>query len=425
MVLIGHAGKIVFRQAFGLRKLAGEPGLDGSPARAEPMTEDTIFDLASLTKGVATTTAFLQLYEHGLVRIDEPVQTYLPDFNPTNDPRRSQVTLRMLLTHTSGITGDFEPGRSVGLGPADKTEGIRRARSPRGWSSAPVRSFTTPTSTSSSSVRFLKITGEPLDVYVPDNVFAPLGMSDTHYLPAAKVCGPHQVRGTAVALGQYAPWVGECPAGTWSTALLARIAPTAHDEDTPGVNPDYDHLLRGTVHDPTARRMGGVAGSAGVFSTAQDVGRYAQDLLDRLAGRPSPFPLAQSTLELMTTPQQPGHNSGQLEAANNAAREAIQKTPNTTDPMLAPSYPAITGQDLRGFGWDIDTVQSRPRGMMFPIGSFGHTGFTGVTLWMDPGSDTYVVVLANVIHQRGGPPIASLSGDVATVTARALHLYGN
>ncbi|MDT5108419.1 MAG: hypothetical protein QOE20_309, partial [Mycobacterium sp.] len=83
------------------------------------------------------------------------------------------------------------------------------------------------------------------------------------------------------------------------------------------------------------------------------------------------------------------------------------------------------GQDLRGFGWDIDTVQSRPRGMIFPIGSFGHTGFTGVTLWMDPGSDTYVVVLANVIHQRGGPPIASLSGDVATVTARALHLYAN
>jgi CubicO group peptidase (beta-lactamase class C family) len=171
--------------------------------------------------------------------------------------------------------------------------------------------------------------------------------------------------------------------------------------------------------------MGGVAGSAGVFSTTQDVGRYAQDLLDRLAGRPSPFPLAQSTLELMTTPQQPGHNSGQLEAANNAAHKAIQNTPNTTDPMLAPSYPAIAGQDLRGFGWDIDTVQSRPRGMIFPIGSFGHTGFTGVTLWMDPGSDTYVVVLANVIHQRGGPPIASLSGDVATVTARALHLYAN
>ncbi len=80
-------------------------------------------------------------------------------------------------------------------------------------------------------------------------------------------------------------------------------------------------------------------------------------------------------------------------------------------------------QDLRGFGWDIDTDHSRPRGMIFPIGSFGHTGFTGVTLWIDPRSDTYVIVLANVIHQRGGPPIAGLSGDVATVTGRALHLY--
>ena len=425
VVLVGHAGKIVFRQAYGSRKLAGEPGLAGSPAPAEPMTVDTLFDLASLTKSVATTTAFLQLYEQGLIRIDEPVQTYLPDFNPTDDPRRSQVTLRMLLTHTSGIAGDLSLDGPWGLGPADKAEGIRRALAAR-VEFGPGEIF------HYSDINFIilgalleKISGEPLDVYVPNNVFAPLGMSDTHYLPAAKVCGPHQIWGTAIALGPYAPWVGECPAGTWSTALLARIAPTAHDEDTPGINPDYDHLLRGTVHDPTARRMGGVTGSAGVFSTVQDVGRYAQALLDRLAGRPSPFPLAQSTLELMTTPQQPGHNSGQLEAANNAAREAIRKTPSTTDPLLAPNYPAIAGQDLRGFGWDIDTDQSRPRGMIFPIGSFGHTGFTGVTLWMDPGSDTYVVVLANVIHQRGGPPIAKLSGDVATVTARALHLYGN
>ncbi len=425
VVQIGHAGKIVFRQAFGTRKLAGEPGLGGSPAPAEPMTDDTLFDLASLTKSVATTTAILQLYERGLVRVDEPVQTYLPDFNPTNDPRRALVTLRMLLTHTSGIAGDLSLDGPWGLDPADKTEGIRRALA--AWVVfGPGEIF------HYSDINFIilgtlveKITGDPLDIYMQDNVFAPLRMIDTHYLPAAKACGPHQIRGTAVALGQYAPWVGECPAGTWSTELLARIAPTAHDEDTPGINPDYDHLLRGTVQDPTARRMGGVAGSAGVFSTAQDVGRYAQALLDRLAGRPSTFPLAQSTLGLMTTPQQPGHNSGQLEAANNAAREAIQQTPNTTDPLLAPNYPAIAGQDLRGFGWDIDTVQSRPRGIIFPIGSFGHTGFTGVTLWMDPGSDTYVVVLANVIHQRGGPPIAKLSGDVATVTARTIHLYGN
>lgn len=189
--------------------------------------------------------------------------------------------------------------------------------------------------------------------------------------------------------------------------------------------PHYGRLIRGTVHDPTARRMGGVAGSAGVFSTAGDVGRYCQALLDRLAGRPSTFPLKRATLELMTSPAQPGHNDGQLKAANDAARLAIEKTSNSTDPLLAPGYPAIAGQNLRGLGWDIDTELSKPRGMLFPIGSFGHSGFTGVTLWLDPGSDTYVVVLANVIHQRGGPPIVRLSGHIATVAARMLDLYRN
>lgn len=427
VVQIGHAGQIVFRQAFGARKLDGEPGLDGSPAPAEPMTEDTIFDLASLTKSVATTVAFLQLYEKGLVRLDEPVQTYLPDFNRADDPRRAQVTLRMLLTHTSGIAGDLSLDAPWGLDPADQAEGLRRALG--AWVVFPPGELF-----HYSDINFIlvgaiveKITGAPLDTYVPANVFAPLGMSDTRYLPAAKACGPHQIIGTAIALGGDPPWAGSCPAGTWSTELLARIAPTARDNDNwadPGKNPDFDHLLRGTVHDPTARRMGGVAGSAGVFSTVDDMGRFAQALLDRLAGRPSPFPLTQSTVATMTSPQQPGHHDGQLEAANDATRHAIETASDTTDPLLAPNYPAIAGQDLRGLGWDIDTAHSRPRGMLFPIGSFGHTGFTGTTLWLDPGSDTYIVVLANVIHQRGGPPIAKLSGEIATMTARALHLYG-
>jgi CubicO group peptidase (beta-lactamase class C family) len=195
---------------------------------------------------------------------------------------------------------------------------------------------------------------------------------------------------------------------------LPRIAPTALDEESradPSTNPDYGYLLRGTVHDPTARRMGGVAGNAGVFATAHDVGSYAQALLDRLAGRPSTFPLQAAPLELMTTPQQPGHTARQLEAANKAAR--------TTN------YPAIRGQDLFGFGWDIDTGFSRPRGTVFPVGSFGNTGFTGTTLWMDPGSDTYVVLLSNSIHLRGSPPISDLRGEVATAAARALRLYGS
>jgi CubicO group peptidase (beta-lactamase class C family) len=430
VIVIGHGGKVVFHEAYGSRKLAGEPGLDGSPAPAEPMTEDTIFDMASLTKSLATATAVMQLYEQGKVQFDDPVQRYLPDFNAANDPQRAEVTVRMLLTHTSGETGDVDLKDPWGLDGADKTEGIYRALSTP-LESGPGERFRY------SDINFIllgalieKVTGEAEDVYVQRNVFAPLGMQDTRYLPPAEACGPSTMRGAAIAWApapQGAPPVA-CPEGTWSTGLVSRIAPTARDEEgraDPGKNPDLDYLLRGTVHDTTARRMGGVAGHAGVFSTAHDVSVYAQALLDRLAGRPSEFPLKQATLELMTTPQQPGHTPDQLEAANDAAREAVAKKPNTTDPLLAPNYPAIKGQNLRGFGWDIDTPLSEPRGVVFPIGSFGHTGFTGTTVWIDPGSDTYLVLLTNSIHLRGSPPINELRGDVATAAAQALRLYSS
>lgn len=388
VVQIGHGGAVVFREAFGDRKLPGEPGLDGVPAPAEPMTNDTIFDLASLSKPIATTPSVLQLYEQGKIDLDAPVQNYFPEFNPANDPRRAQVTIRMLLTHTSGIGGDLSHEGPWGLAAADKADGLRRAF-------ASSLEFDPGAGFHYSDVGFIilgalveKITGEPLDVYVQRHVFEPIGMGDTRYLPAVKACGRHQIIGNTIAFGSDST---PCSDGEWDTDLLARVAPTSRDEDTPGINPDFDRVVRGTVHDPTARRMGGVAGSAGVFSTAPDIGKYAQALLDRLAGRTSTFPLKQSTVELMTSPQQP----------------------------------ASAGSELRGFGWDIDTSHSKPRGALFPVGSFGHVGFTGVSLWMDPGSDTYVIVFANVIHQRGGPPIVTLSGDVATATAQALHLYGS
>ncbi|MGU3501708.1 serine hydrolase domain-containing protein [Mycobacterium sp. C31M] len=359
VVQIGHNGRVVFREAFGVRKLAGEPGLDGALSLAEPLTADTLFDLASLSKPLATTTAVMQLQEDGKLELDEPVQTYLPGFNPTGDPRRARVTLRMLLTHTSGIAGDLSLDGPWGLGRADKAEGTKRAQA--AWVvHEPGEIF------HYSDIGFIllgtiveDLTGQTVDDYVQQHVFAPLGMADTRYFPD----------------------------GVPGTDLLSRIAPTAHDGDTAGLNPNFGRLLRGTVHDPTARRMGGVTGSAGVFSTAADVGLFAQALLDRIAERPSTFPLTRQTLELMTA--------------------------------LSPD------QHGRGLGWDIDTPHSGPRGAVFPVGSFGHTGFTGTSLWIDPGSDTYVVVLANVIHQPGGPPITGLSGDIATAAARALHLYGS
>ncbi|HEY4009416.1 MAG TPA: sodium/solute symporter [Acidobacteriaceae bacterium] len=428
VLIIGHSGRVVFEHAYSDRKLAREPGLNGKPSPAELMTEDTIFDMASLSKCLSTATSIMQLYEQGKLEFDEPVQQILPEFNASNDSERAKVTLRMLLTHTSGEPADVNLKDPWGLASPDKAEGIRRALTTP-LQSAPAEVFRY------SDINFIllgaiveKLSGEPLDVYAQDNIFKPLGMTETRYLPIAKACGPHKVIGAAIAWEpaprghiRYA-----CPASDWSTSLLSRIAPTTHDDESksdPAANPHFDMLTRGTVHDPTTRRMGGVAGHAGVFSTAHDMSLFAQALLDRLAGRPSNFPLRQSTLELMSTPEQPGHHAGQLEAGNQAEQSAIAQGEKGAQPGLAPRYPAIHGQDLRGFGWDIDTAFSKPRGMIFPIGSFGHTGFTGTSLWMDPGSDTYVVLLANAIHPRGNAPISNLRGEVATAVARSLYLY--
>ncbi|BBY79504.1 putative beta-lactamase [Mycolicibacterium pulveris] len=412
VVTIGHGGKLVFQRAYGVRRLAGEQGLDGLPAPAEPMTADTIFDLASLTKPLATATAVMQLHEQGKVGVDDPIQDHLPEFNPTNDPQRARVTVRMLLTHTSGLPDVLDLRGTWGFDHADKAEGIGRALSAP-LQSEPGEVFRY------SDVGFIllgalieRLTGEPEDVYVQRNIFAPLGMHDTGYLPPAKACGPHKIRGVALELtpGEHPE---ACPEDTWSTEIVPRTAPTALDEEhreDPRQNPNFGHLLRATVHDPAARRMGGVAGSAGVFSTVHDVGRYAQALLDRLAGRESRFPLQQATLQMMTTPEQPGHSAEQLRAANNIVR------------TVGPRYPAVRGQNLRGFGWDIDTGHSRPRGSIFPVGSFGHTGFTGTSLWIDPGSDTYIVLLTNAIHLRGSRPVSDLQAAVATTAARALGL---
>ncbi len=225
VVVVGHGGTIAFHQAYGSRKLAGEPGLDGSPAPAEPMTEDTIFDLASLTKILATATAVMQLYEQGRVQFDDPVQRYLPDFNPGNEPRRAKVTVRMLLTHTSGETGDVNLGDPWGLDKPDKAEGVRRALTTP-LESTPGQGFRY------SDINFIllgalveKITGEALDAYVQQHVFDPLGMADTRYLPPADACGPHTTIGAAIA---WAPALAGPRSGCLSRGHLERRSPVAH-----------------------------------------------------------------------------------------------------------------------------------------------------------------------------------------------------
>ena len=428
VVLIGHNGHIAFEHAYSDRKLANEPGLDGKPSPAEPMTEDTIFDMASLSKCLSTATAVMQIYEQDKLQFDDPIEKYLPAFNPDHNPERAKVTIRMLLTHTSGEAPDVDLKSDWGLAAPDFDAGIHLALTTP-LKAAPGSIF------EYSDVNFIllgylvqTLSGEPLDVYAQQHIFKPLGMTETRYLPLAKACGPHRVYGSAIAWAPapHGRMAYACPRGDWSTALLPRIAPEAHDDEhktDPATNPDFDHLLRGTVHDPTTRRMGGVAGHAGVFSTAHDVSLFAQALLDKLIRNTGPFPLKQSTLELMTSPEQPGHDINQLAKASEAEERAIAIGDKPAAPGLAPHYPAIHDQDLRAFGWDIDTAFSKPRGALFPIGTFGHTGFTGTSLWMDPRTNTYVILLANSIHPRGNKPISNLRGQVATAAARALDLY--
>jgi SSS family transporter len=399
VVVVGQNGKVVFEQAYGSRKLAGEPGLSGE-TDAEPMTEETIFDMASLTKCLATATAMMQLYENHNFDFDDPVAKYLPEFAANG---KEHVTIRELLTHYSGLPPDVDLKDAWGLAAPDKAEGYKRAfASP--LVAVPGTHF------EYSDINFIvlgalveKLSGETLDVYASEHIFAPLKMEHTRFLPLDKGCGPVVWPGGKFGVRS----TFACLPGQWSRAAwVPNAAPTAHDnEGDATTNPDFDHLLRGVVHDPTTRRMGGVAGQAGVFSTAADVSLYASALLEKLVHGTGPFPLTQATLKLMTSPEQPA-------TAESGA------TIFTADGKLT------KGVAVRGFGWDINTAFSRPRGEVYPIGSFGHTGFTGTSLWMDAASDSYVILLANAIHPRGGAPISGLRGMVATAAAKALGIDG-
>jgi SSS family transporter len=392
VVLINHDGRTVFEKAYGNRAL--EPAV-------EPMTEDTVFDMASLTKCLVTATAVMQLYEAHKIQFDDPVTKYLPEFAVNG---KQAVTIRELLTHYSGLPEDLDLKDAWGLAAPDKAEGIRRAMDAT-LESVPGTHF------KYSDINFItlgalveQISGQPLDVYAQEHIFGPLGMTYTRYLPMDKACGgTPDSRGSFTSQGPHG--FNPCQSDGWRREQwIPQIAPTAYDDQgTAATNYDFDRLLRGTVHDPTTRRMGGVAGHAGVFSTAADISLFAQALLDRLAGRQSSFPLNQATLKLMTEPEQPS--------------SAV-----TGATVFTSEGKTTTGVAARGFGWDINSAFSRPRGEVFPIGSFGHTGFTGTSLWMDPESDSFVILLSNAIHPRGAPPISVLRGQVASAAARAMRL---
>lgn len=325
VLIVGHDDQVVYRKAFGSRST--------QPQR-EAMTVDTIFDIASLTKVVATTTAIMQLIGNGALRANDAVAKYIPEFAQNG---KADITIRELLTHFSGLTEDLDLSQPW----EGKETGLRIAYAEKPVYAPGARFLY-------SDVNFIvlgalveHVSEMSLDQYCQKNIFVPLGMTHTRFLPPAS-------------------WIHE-------------IAPTQFDE--------HDHMLRGVVHDPTARRMGGVAGHAGVFSTADDLAKFAQFLLD------GGSVLSASLIEKMTTPQQP------------------------------PTAPV-----LRGFGWDIDSPFSTNRGELLPVGSFGHTGFTGTSLWIDPTTRTYIVLLTNAVHPRGKGSAVALRAKVATAVAVALPL---
>ncbi len=332
VLVVGHQGRIVYRKAYGNRALL--------PA-AEPMTIDTIFDLASLTKVVATTSAMMKLFDQGKVRIGDPVTAYLPEFQGGH----SSITIRDLMTHYSGLPPDLK------LVPqwSGYQTGIRMALTVTPAGPPGIHFVYSDINFNLLAEIVHRASGEMLNDFCRRNVFEPLGMQETMFLPPA--------------------------------SLRPRIAPTEQQPD--------GEILRGVVHDPTARFMGGVAGDAGLFSTADDLARFCQMLLNR----------------------------GTLDAAR-------VFSPLTVDYFTSPQSP-VEGKDIRGLGWDIDSRYSGNRGELFPKGrSYGHTGFTGTSLWIDPVSQTFVVLLSNSVHPKLRPAVTSIRGRVATVVAANIGYEG-
>ncbi len=331
VVLVGHQGRVVYRRAFGHRALV---------PKKLPMTLDTIFDLASLTKVIATTTAVMQLVEHGKIRLEDPIAEYWPEFGTKG---KEEITVSELLTHYSGLRPDLDlkPGWS-GHEAALRMIVAEEPIAPPGarWIYSDINFETL-----GELVR--RISGEPFDVYCAEHIFKPLGMKDTGFKPAS--------------------------------ALRNRIAPTQYQHGTTG------KMLWGEVHDPTAYNMGGVAGHAGLFSTADDLAKFAQMLLE----------------------------GGSLGGARILSPLSVQKI---TMPESPPGKP-----EVRGLGWDIDSPYSSPRGELFPVGSFGHTGFTGTSIWIDPFSKTYVITLTNRVHPNGKGDVSELRAKIATIVAAALN----
>ncbi len=375
VVIVGHKGKIVYRKAFGNRSLVPQ---------VEKMTLDTIFDVASLTKPIATATSIMILVEQGKLRLNDTVGKFFPEIE---DEAAKRVTILQLLTHTSGYRPDFDLGEKWtgrdGMLAALKKEKLRNP---------PGTRFVY------SDIGFIvlgeiveRISGVSLDKFAK-NFFDNLNQKDTSFtgfepvLPiSANALANQNVR------EQYER--SQFEKIERNRVKFQRIAPTENikgQQNYLGAKFDGDEktgneMLRGKVHDPTSYRMGGVAGHAGLFSTADDLARYCQMML----------------------------NGGILDGKRILSAQTVAR-------MTAPYVVSEDGA-TRGLGWDMNTAFSSNRGELLPLGSFGHTGFTGTSVWIDRVSQTFVVFLSNRVHPDGKGDVTPLRARVATVAASAIE----
>lgn len=333
-----------YEQAYG--KLSYEPG-------AADVTARTVFDAASLTKVLATAPAVLLLAEDGKIELDARLVQYFPE---CANGGKQDITVRQLLTHSSGL-------------PA----GLPATPSWHGDAAAHALACSLPvTDPAGSTFRYSdvnyvllgqlvqKVSGMPLNEFARQRIFQPLGMRDTGYLPLARVNA-----------GLIAP-TQKSPADAARKALHGDLA--------------AGQILQGVVHDPTARRMDGVAGSAGVFTTAADVARFARMLL----------------------------GGGELDGVRVLGKDSVRLLTTVQSPA---------GIDaLRGMGMDINSpYAARPRGSVFPVGSYGHTGFTGCILWIDPHSRTFYVFLSNRVYPDDKSNVLPLYTQLGTLAAQSVR----
>ena len=300
----------------------------------EVMTEDTIFDAASLTKVVACTPAVMLLVERGQLGLEDRVAKHIPEFTGGG---KEEVTIRQLITHVSGLRPD------ISLKPdwTGHDEAMKLACDEKLASKPGEKLVYSDTGPILLGEIVRRISGKPLDQFLQGELYGPLGMKDTGFNPPKE--------------------------------KLERVAPTEVENGVP---------VRGVVHDPRARRMGGVAGHAGLFITASDLARYAKMLL----------------------------NLGELDGVRIFKPETVKLMTSVQTPSN------VTGR--RGIGWDIDSSFSGPRGEKFPLGSYGHTGWTGTSIWIDPFSKTFVIFLSNRNHPTEKGNVLALRKKLGTLAAQ-------